>query len=175
MLRRGAERRSIVVATTYELLAKLEEDNKEESLAESKKRGRRPQKSKNDKYRLDKHKELVNSDYYYYLYYDIQDNNYNFGDNKLDLEKAPIGVRDKYEEWLTLVGRVGKSPLQLYRKDMNQENWWVKKRTNKDFKVRGNRDMVKYQGLSYEDLETINHDELKIQCKDYKTYGWLTW
>ena len=37
---------------------------------------------------------------------------------------------------------------------MSQENWWVKKRTNKDFRVRGNRDMVKYQGLSYEDLET---------------------
>ena len=51
MLRRGAERRSIVVAANYELLAKLEEDNKEEILAESKKRGRRPQKSKNDKYR----------------------------------------------------------------------------------------------------------------------------
>ena len=37
----------------------------------------------------DKHKELVNNDYYYYLYYDLQDYNYNFGDNKLDLEKAP--------------------------------------------------------------------------------------
>lgn len=175
MLRRGAERRSIVVATTYELSAKLEEDNKEESLVKSKKRGRRPQKSKNDKYSKDKHKELVNSDYYYYLYYDIQDNNYNFGDNKLDLEKAPVNVRDKYEAWLTLVGRVGKSPLQLYRKDMNQEDSWIKRRTNKDFRVRGNRDMLKYKGLSYEDLDSIKSDELKIQCKDYKTYGWLTW
>ena len=175
MLRSDAKKRSIVVANTYELSAKIEEDNKEESLVKSKKRGRRPQKSKNDKYSLDKHKELVNSDYYYYLYYAIQDNNYNFGDNKLDLEKAPVNVRDKYEAWLALASKSRRSPLQIYRKDMSQENWWVKRRTNKDFRVRGNRDMLKYQGLSYEDLETLNHDELKIQCKDYKTYGWLTW
>lgn len=171
MLRRGAERRSIVVATTYELLAKLEEDNKEEILVETKKKGRRPQKSKNDKYSKDKHKELVNNDYYYDLYYDLQ----NFGDNKLDLEKAPVNVRDKYEAWLALASKSRRSPLQIYRKDMSQENWWVKRRTNKDFRVRGNRDMVKYQGLSYEDLDSIKSDELKIQCKDYKTYGWLTW